>query len=109
MYLEKDNIKIKIIIANNFKQRLLGLMGKKNISYGMLFPRCNSIHTFFMKSNIDIIGLDENNKIIYIYENLSKNKIIRINYPNNLCNILELPRGLSEGYKLDNIIKFKDK
>ena len=27
-------------------------MFKKNIKIGYLFPRCNSIHTFFMKENI---------------------------------------------------------
>lgn len=107
MYIENDNIKLKIIIANTFKKRLIGLMGKKVITYGMLFPKCNSIHTFGMKCNLDIIGLDENNKIIYIYENLPKNKIIRIKYPNNLCTILELPSHFSNSYKINDILLIK--
>ncbi len=106
MYIKIKNIKLKIIVANTFKKRLIGLMNQKSITYGMLFPKCNSIHTFNMKSNIDIIGLDENNKIIYIYENLSKNKIIKIKYPNNLCSILELPPYFSKNYKLNEKIKF---
>ena len=107
MYIENNNIKLKIIVANTFKKRLIGLMGKKVINYGMLFPKCNSIHTFGMKCNIDIIGLDENNKIIYIYENLPKNKIIRIKYPNNLCTILELPAYFSNNYKINGILLIK--
>ena len=84
MYIKNNNMKLNIIVANTFKKRLIGLMNQKSITYGMLFPKCNSIHTFNMKSNIDILGLDENNNIIYIYENLHKNKIIKIKYPNNL-------------------------
>ena len=37
---------------------------------------CNSIHTFFMKENIDICITDKDNNIIYLKENLSKNKVI---------------------------------
>lgn len=76
MYIEKNNIKIKVFILRNIFKRFIGFMFKKNIDYALCFPRCNSIHTFFMKENIDIYMTDKNNKIIYIYKNLSKNKII---------------------------------
>ena len=51
-------------------------MGKTNINYALLFKRCSSIHTFFMKENIDVIMLDKENNIKYYYKNLEKNKII---------------------------------
>ncbi len=51
MYLKTNKNKYDIIIATNFSKRLMGLMGKTNIDYGMLFPKCNSIHTYFMKEN----------------------------------------------------------
>ena len=79
MYLKLGKNKYNIIIAKSFFKRLIGLMGKKDINYGMFFPKCNSIHTFFMKENIDVVGLDENNEVIYKYENLPKNKVIKIN------------------------------
>ena len=66
MTLTTNKNKYTIIIAKSFLKRLWGLMGQKDINYGMLFPKCNSIHTFFMKENIDIIGLDENNEVIDI-------------------------------------------
>lgn len=51
-------------------------MFKKNISNALLFDRCNSIHTFFMKENIDVIMCDKDNNILYYYRNINKNKII---------------------------------
>ena len=63
-------------IANSFKKRLFGLMGKKNIKKGIFFPKTNSIHTFFMKEAIDVIMIDKNNQVVYYQKNLPKNKII---------------------------------
>ena len=107
MYIIINNKKINIIEAITFKQRLNGLIGNTNIDYGMLFKKCNSIHTFFMKENIDIIGLDKNNKVIYKYENLGKNKIIKVKNNINETSILELPKGYSKYIELNSIIEFK--
>ena len=75
--------------CNTFFSRLIGFMFKKNITHALLFNNCNSIHTFFMKKNIDVIMCDKNNKILYFYHNLSKNKII---WPKkNVYKTIELP------------------
>ncbi len=58
-----------------FKDRLLGLMFKDKIT-PLCFPKCHSIHTFFMKRPIDVIMTNKDNKVIAIYKNTSKNKII---------------------------------
>lgn len=108
MYLSTNKQKYNIIVAKSFFKRLIGLMGKKNIDYGMLFPKCNSIHTFFMKENIDIVGLDENNEVIYKYENLPKNQIIKINNPNKKTSILELPKSASTKIKIGTILIFNE-
>ena len=76
MYIIKDNVKFKIKPCNNIFNRFLGLMFKKNIDYGLCFPKCNSIHTFFMFQNIDIIMTDKNNNILYTRENMKPNRII---------------------------------
>jgi len=57
---------IKIKYADTFFKRLTGLMFKKNIDYGLLFilKYGSSIHTCFMRLNIDVYFLDEN-KIIF--------------------------------------------
>ena len=92
-----NNQELNLDIANSFFKRLFGLMGKKNITKGMFFPKTRSIHTFFMKENIDIIMIDKNNNIIYYQESVPKNKIIikkkayhTIELPNNSINNINL-------------------
>ena len=104
MYLKINKNSYDIVLANNFYKRLTGLIGKTNIDYGMLFPKCNSIHSYFMKENIDVIGLDENNEVIYKYENLPKNKVIKINNERKKTNILELPANSSKKIKIGTIL-----
>lgn len=87
--LKFNNIKIKT--ANNFKTRLIGLMFKKNIDYGLLFKNCRSIHTFFMKEEIDIIATDKNDNIIKKYKSFKPGKILIA--PKNTKNIYELPKN----------------
>ena len=89
MELIYDKKKIKIVNCKTFFSRLKGFMFNKKINYALLFNKCNSIHTFFMESNIDVIMCDKNNNIIYYYNNLSKNKII---WPKkNVDKTIELP------------------
>ena len=61
--------------ANTFYKKLKGLMFIKNFNYILKF-KTNGIHTFFMKTNIDVVLTDKENKILYIYRNLKPNKII---------------------------------
>lgn len=49
----------KCLVAECFFDRLRGLIGKPGLGSGegMLFPRCNSIHMWFMKFPIDVVFL----------------------------------------------------
>ena len=76
MYISNDNTKIKLYIYKTFFKRLRGFMFKKNFEYAICFPKCNSIHTFFMKEKIDVYMTDKNNVILYAFKNLKKNRII---------------------------------
>ena len=67
--------KMKIIEAKTFYQKLKGLMFQKEFDYILKF-KTNGIHTFFMKTNIDVILTYKNHKILHIYKNLKPNKII---------------------------------
>ena len=82
-----------------FKDKLLGFMFKKNINYALRF-RCRSIHTFFMKEDIDVIITNKNNKVLYVYNNLKKNKII---IKKNAYYFYELPNNTNT-YKVNQII-----
>ena len=47
--------------AKGFRDRLRGLIGRRfsDSMDGMVFDRCNAIHTFFMRYPIDVIFADE--------------------------------------------------
>ena len=59
-------INIKIINANNFFKHFKGLMLKKDFEFALLFYdlRSSSIHTHFMRFDIDVYFLDKN-RIIF--------------------------------------------
>ena len=101
MYTIINNKKYNIIKMNTFFKRLKGLMFKKEkIKDIYMFPRCSSIHTFFMKQNIDICILDKNCKIVYLHKSLEKGKILikkgyyTLEMPLNTCKSLTLGETL---------------
>ncbi len=93
---------MQIIIAKTFKQKLMGLMGQKNINYGMLFPNVNSIHTFYMLEPIDVIGLNKDLIITEIHPNIKPNRMILLNKSKHT---LELPNNYSKHYKIGDKVK----
>ncbi|ERI91494.1 putative ACR [Clostridiales bacterium oral taxon 876 str. F0540] len=67
----------KIFIADTFKTRFLGYMFRKKPHYeAILIKPCNSIHTFFMRFNIDVLFVDIDMKVVKKVENLPPRKII---------------------------------
>ena len=97
---------MKIKIAKKFYRRLVGLMFMNSSDYSLYIPKCNKIHTFFMKFSLDLIIIDENNIIIDIKKNIPKNKIIVIKRKKKKTNILEVPNNISHNYKINNLITF---
>ena len=89
MKLIYNNKEIELIDCISFYSRLKGFMFKKNINNALLFNKCNSIHTFFMKENIDVIMCDKDNNILYFYKDLKKNKIILPK--KNVYKVIETP------------------
>ncbi len=76
MHIKINNETIYVKECDTFFKRLKGLMFKKNINENLCFKKCNSIHTFFMFDNIDVVMTDKNFNILYIYKNLKHSKII---------------------------------
>ena len=97
-------MKINIKVANTFTKKLIGLMFKKNINYGLLIPNCKSVHTFNMKENIDIILLNKDYRVLMINKNVSKNKIINFKTKEKHTYILELPTNYSKNINVSDII-----
>ncbi len=71
----RDEILIdNILVARSFWDRLIGLMFRAKPpmnANGLLIEPCNSIHTCFMKYSLDIVFLDNENKIVKVIYNLS--------------------------------------
>lgn len=66
-----------IIHANTFPTRLKGLMGRKTLPQdtGLLLEPCDSVHTFHMQFPIDVIFLDQENKVMHIEHSLKPNQM----------------------------------
>lgn len=76
LYIISNKKKINVKNCIGFKSRLVGMMFlKEKLNYGLCFPKCNSVHTFFMKQNIDIIMTDKENKILSVWLNIKPWKI----------------------------------
>ena len=80
-------------LAKNFFSRAVGLMGKKTIKKGegLVLPKCNSVHSFFMNFNIDLVFVNENQVVITIIENLPKWRISP--FIKDSAKAIELPTG----------------
>lgn len=60
----------KCWVARDPFSRFLGLMGKKSIpaNEAVAFPRCNSIHTFFMRFPIDVLLVGDGGEVVDVVE-----------------------------------------
>lgn len=73
----KNETIANVFIADTFFKRLMGYMFKKRPHHeAILIKPCSSIHTFFMKFNIDVLFVDKNMKVLRKIESLTPGKII---------------------------------
>lgn len=102
MYVVINDKKYDAVYMDTFFKRLKGLMFKKDtITKIYVFSRCSSIHTYFMKQNIDVCMLDKSFRVTYKKENLKPRKIlIKKGYYT-----LEMPLGTSKNIKEGDTIK----
>ena len=83
-----DNIFKDVYVAQSFTERFKGLMFvPKQKAFKLLIKNCNSIHTCFMRFNIDVYCLDKDFKVVKKYINVRPFRFI---LPvKNTCHILE--------------------
>lgn len=101
MKLIVNNKEFNLVIAKSFFKKLLGLMFKKEISENLVFIHCSSIHTFFMRKNIDVIFFDKDKKLLKVHKDVHKNKILICKKAYYTVEIL------SNKIKLDGTIKLR--
>lgn len=83
-------IKITCHTAENFFSRLLGLIKKEKRKRALFFPKCRSIHTFFMKNPITLVWVDQFFNVIDIHE-----KVIprNLKFCQNAYGVFEFPNN----------------
>lgn len=96
--LESVGVLDGIVKADAFIPRLKGYMFQKTPkSKGILFLRCNSLHSFFMHFAIDLYFLDEDMRLVAFVEAFEKNKTIHVK---NAAHVLETPSGAIDKHKI---------
>ncbi|MRS01610.1 DUF192 domain-containing protein [bacterium] len=96
-----------ITLAASLPARMKGLLGKDTLDTGkgLLIRPCNGIHTFFMKFPIDVVFLNNENRIVALVRTLPPNRMTRIYLKS--VSVLELPAvTLSEEIVVGDVIEF---
>ena len=106
IYLEKNGDKRvvaeKSIVARSFSERAFGLIFRKfSDSFdGMVFERCNLIHSFFMSYKFDLIFVNKSQQVVALYESAKKNRIFYGGTALNLTAV-ELPEGVIQKFGIE--------
>lgn len=96
-----------ILLATDPVSQLVGLMFRPQPpqkSNGLLLDPCRSIHTCFMKYDLDIIFLNKHNKIVKVIRNMKPWRMTWIYFTARKTLELrggEFPRTLKEGDTLE--------
>jgi uncharacterized membrane protein (UPF0127 family) len=80
-------------VAASFFTRFLGLMGRKPSDYGLLLIPCNSVHTCFMRYDLDVFFLDRDYKVLAIRRDMKPWRVTSIIREARM--VLELPSSLN--------------
>ena len=79
-------------MADSFSRRLIGLMGRKDLSdVFLLIPRCTSVHTCFMRGPIDLLFLDRARRVLSIHHQAVPWRFFF--GPRGADSVLEVPAG----------------
>lgn len=86
----------EVVEANTFSTRLFGLMGKSHwpAEKTMWFPKCQWIHTSFMRFPMDAIFVDRQMKVISIRRMISPWKFLLPVF--NSYGVFEFSGGVTE-------------
>jgi hypothetical protein len=97
-----------IEVAETSAKRAKGLLGRDSLAAGegLLFKRCSSLHTFFMRFAIDIVYIDKDGRVLKIAHSVPPFRVsiapFRAHYA------LELPAGsvAGSGTKVRDVLRF---
>lgn len=92
--------------ANTFFKKLRGYMfqNRPKNSEIMIFDHCNSVHTFNMKFNIDILFLDAENRVVKKASSVPPGRMIA---PiKDVTRVVEAADGLFAKIEEDEVVSF---
>ena len=77
-------------VATTLRSRLLGLalLPRERAGPGLVIPGCRSVHTFGMRFRLDLLFLDEGDRVLGIRREVPPGRFIR--WPGAMA-VLELP------------------
>lgn len=102
LFLDNPQLELRVQVADNFLQRLRGLMLRSPASLplgmGLLIAPCNSIHMLFMRFAIDAVYLAEDYTVVKAVRNVRPWIGISACAKKGTWAVLELPAGSIERY-----------
>ena len=102
LFLDNPQLELRVQVADNFLQRLRGLMLRSPASLplgtGLLIAPCNSIHMMFMRFAIDVVYLAEDYTVVKTVKNVRPWLGISACFKKGTWAVLELPSGSVDYY-----------
>lgn len=99
---------LRVMLADSFWRRLVGLLLHRSLpdDEALLLVPCASIHTIGMRFTIDVIFLDNQNRVLGFSDNVVPN-CIRV-APKGTVKVLEIAQGnrMRTGINLDDYLVF---
>lgn len=64
-------------VAERWLERLVGFLNRKHIApdEGLWFPDCGLIHTVGMQAPLDVVFVDEENRVLRALRNVERNRL----------------------------------
>ncbi len=83
----------RLRVADTAKLRMKGLLGENYLpdGEGLQITPCSSVHMFFMRFAIDVIFLDQKNRVVGLCRQLKPYHLSPLFF--NSCCAIELPAG----------------
>lgn len=98
------------LLADNLISRSFGLILKNKLKEGeaLVIKPCCSIHTFFMRFQIDVIFVNNKNEVIAAYEDVYPRRILPIHFSSSY--VIEMKSGSisQKNLKKGDLLTFLD-
>jgi len=85
---------LKVRLLARFKERLFGVMGRRDAFNPVWIPNCKAVHTFGIRQKLHLLWLNKNHELVRLDKGIGFG---RIKFCSAAVGVVELP----EGYQLE--------